>query len=399
MTRRVLISGASIAGPALAYWLQRHGFQVTLVERAPGLRPGGQAIDIRGVALDVVERMGLLDSIREQSTRQRGFSTMSPSGKELLRITEFTPTGGSTGNPDVEIMKSDLTELLYAATKDHAEYRFGDSISALAEDTDGVTVTFAGGNQERFDLVVGADGVHSGVRELAFGSDEDYLHPLGMHLAIFSMENVFGLDYWQAFCRTPGQLNGIYSARDNTEARGAFGFYDPGLRIDYRDTERQMAVLEERFTDRGWASETFLKAMREAPDFYFDSMALVKMEHWSTGRVVLVGDAGYCATPFSGQGTSLALVGAYVLAGELAAADGAHRVAFGRYERVLREFVLRNQALAQSSVRAFQSGRFTLWIQVQVLRLVSRLPFRERLYSRSANPLESASRALALPAY
>ncbi len=342
----ILISGASIAGPALAYWLDLHGFCVTVVERAPGIRPGGQAIDVRGAALTVVERMGLLAEIRGASTRMRGMSVVDEAGNELMRTSETTLTGGVVDGPDVELMRDDLAGLLYARTRERVEYVFDDSITALHETDDGVHVSFARGAARRFDLVIGADGLHSNVRRLVFGPESDFIRHIGTYLAIFSVPNFLALDHWQVFLHIEQAMVGMYSARDNREARAMLGFGAAPLDVDPRDVAAQKAIVAARFAGVGWETPRIVAAMADAPDFYFDSMSQIYLDRWSHGRVALLGDAACCASPMSGQGSSMALVAAYVLAGELAAAEGDHARGFAAYEAALRDYVAGNQALA-----------------------------------------------------
>ncbi|MFB7745969.1 FAD-dependent monooxygenase [Streptomyces sp. NPDC056132] len=347
-SRNVLISGASVAGLTLAHWLQRAGFTPTVVERAPGLRRGGQAIDIRGSALGVVERMGLLDKVRAATTDMRGMSFVDARGEELSRSTEATLTGGLIDNDDVEIMRDDLTTLLFDASRYGTEYLFGDSITSVEQYEDTVEVRFAHTPPRAFDLVIGADGLHSQVRRLAFGPESDFLYFLGSYLAIFSVENYLDLDHWQMYHAGDDMLVGVYSARQNTEARAMLLFDSPELDYDHRDLAQQKSMLAERFAGVGWETPRLLESMRDAPDFYFDSMSQVRLDRWSNGRVGLVGDAGYCPSPRSGQGTSIAMVGAYVLAGELANHPHDHRAAFARYQDLTRDYVRDNQRLAQN---------------------------------------------------
>ncbi|MEU7001904.1 FAD-dependent monooxygenase [Nonomuraea sp. NPDC046570] len=342
----VLISGACVAGPALAYWLRRHGLTPTVVERAPALRIGGQAIDIRGAALHVVDRMGIGERVRQARTHMRGMTVLDKDGNELMRSTEATYSGGRLDGDDVELLREDLTALLYERTRDDVEYLFGDSIAAMREDEHGVRVTFERGEPRTFDLVVGADGLHSNVRRLAFGEESRFLHGLGTHLAIFSADNFLDLDNWQVWLRNDDAGYGIYPVRDNTQLRVTLGFASEPPGHDYGDAAQQKRLIAERLAGLRWETPRLLEAMEEAPDFYFDAMAQIRMERWSKGRVALVGDAGYCPSPMSGQGTSLALVGAYVLAGELGRAGGDHGAAFARYDERMRPFVALNQALA-----------------------------------------------------
>lgn len=354
---RVLVSGASVAGAAAAFWLGRYGFSVTVVERHPGPRPGGQAIDVRGPALTVLERMGLLGAAQKRKTQIQGSSVVDRDGNELSRDTESVlsePSGAPIDSPNIELLRDDLVELLYGASQWSAEYLFDDTITALQDDGAAVRVTFERAAPRSFDLVIGADGLHSNVRRLVFGPEEDFIERLGTHAAIFTVPNFLDLDYWQMWHYGDASMAGVYSARNNTEARAMVGFMDTDLRIDYRDTAAQLAELERRMAGDGWVRPQLLEYMRTAPDFYFDEMSQIKMDRWSRGRVALVGDAGYCCSPLSGQGTSVALLGAYILAGELKAAsqDGTvdYEAGFANYQREFSDYVKRNQWLVVDNI-------------------------------------------------
>ncbi|TDD64222.1 FAD-dependent oxidoreductase [Actinomadura darangshiensis] len=329
----ILISGASIAGPALAYWLHRYGFTPTIVEKAPDMRDGGYAVDFRGEAhLSVLRQMGILDDVQRARTGMGAMAYVNRNGKVQARMPADLFAG------DVEILRGDLARILYDATKGNTEYIFGDSITSLAEDGDGVTVTFERCEPRRFDLVIGADGLHSNVRRLAFGIEAAIRH-LGVYCAIFTTVNHLGLDHTGHAFRTGGKLVAMYSARHNTEAKAVFYFGSPLLDLDRHNVARQQEILVEQFAGNGWESDRLLAAMPDASDFYFDSVGQVRMDGWSRGRVALLGDAAWSPSSLSGMGTGLAVVGAYVLAGELAAAQGDHRRAYVRYEDVLREYV------------------------------------------------------------
>ncbi|MEW2507408.1 FAD-dependent monooxygenase [Amycolatopsis sp. NPDC047767] len=343
--RNVLVSGAGIGGPTLAYWLRRAGFSVTVVERSPGLREGGQAVDVRGVALDVVDRMGLGEQVRAVRTRMRGMSVVDGSGAELFRSEEQTYSSGRLDIPDVELVRDDLVSLLYKATAADVEYVFDDSVTALRQDEHGVRVEFERGGFRTFDLVVGADGLHSAVRRLAFGPEERFAQHLGQYLAIFPTPNLLGLDNWQVWFRDGETGGAVYPVHDNAELRVTLGFASAPLSYDHRDVLAQKEIVAKKLAGTGWEVPRLLSEMTGASHFYFDAMQQIHLDSWSTGRVTLLGDAGYCASPLSGQGTSLALVGAYVLADELARHDD-HTAAFAAYESRLRPFVAANQALA-----------------------------------------------------
>ncbi|GAA2148025.1 FAD-dependent monooxygenase [Actinomadura napierensis] len=349
----VLISGASIAGPALAYWLDRYGFEVTIVERAPAMRPGGQAIDVRGPALDVADRMGVLDAARALATDLRGMSIVGQDGEEVFSTTERTASGGDLASPDVEVLRDDLAELIVGAGGDGIEYLFDDSIAGMEQDDETVRVIFHGGTTRTFDLVIGADGLHSNVRRLAFGPEEAFLRHLGAYLGVWTAPNLLGLDGWQTIFPVPGNAWGAMamSVRGNGELRVYMGFDSPEpVPYDPRDVQDQKRLLASRFADATGAIPGLLETMDGAPDFHFDAMAQIHMDSWSKGRVALLGDAGYCGSPASGQGTSMAMVGAYVLAGELKAAGGDHRAAFAAYEAELRDFVTANQEMALANM-------------------------------------------------
>ncbi len=342
--QNILISGASVAGPALAWWLARHGFRPTVVERAPHLRGGGYAVDFRGAAhLSVLTQMGLLDQVKERQTHLSATTYVDGDG----RPTASMPPGIFAG--DVEILRGDLGQILYEATRDSTEYLFGDSVTGLRQDHDGVHVTFGRSAPRTFDLVIGADGLHSAVRRLAFAGQPDPVADLGLYVAIFSVPDRYGLDHEGLLYSTPGKTAAVFSTPRAGQAVATFFFTAPDgqpLEFDYRDPAQQQKILADVFADTGWHVPDLLGQMPAADDFYFDSVSQVQLGRWSAGRVALTGDAGYAAGP-GGNGTGTAVVAAYVLAGELAAAGGDYRVAYDRYERLLRPYVARGQKQAR----------------------------------------------------
>ncbi|MEU0793149.1 FAD-dependent monooxygenase [Amycolatopsis sp. NPDC005961] len=323
----VLISGASIAGPALALWLTRHGCSVTVVERAPSVRPGGQAVDFKGAThRTVLERMGILDDVLARRTGGTDQTIIDAGGRPQAVIPgEFT--GG-----DIEIRRGDLAGLLYERTAAHCEYLFGDTITALTETADGVDVTFAHATPRRFDLVVGADGIHSNIRRLAFGPERDYVRFLGHYYALAELGGQVE-DGEAVMYNEPGRM----AAVGGPKASAFFVFASPELDYDRTDTEVQRKLVAAAYRDAGWRVPELIEKLPQARDFYLDSLARVTIGHYSRGRVVLLGDAAYGNT-LGGFGTGLAIVGAYVLAGELLEAHGDHRAAFARYEEQMRGY-------------------------------------------------------------
>src|SRR5579875_215440 len=313
----VLISGAGIGGPALAHWLTRYGYRVIVVEVAPDLRLGGQTVDLRGAGRTVVERMGLMDRMRERCLYQRGIAWVTAEGRRRAEM----PVGAFHGNgvvSEFEILRGDLVDVLYQATARHVEYRFGQRITSLEQHDDDVVATLSDGSTIRAGLVVGADGPHSGVRRLVFGPEERYLRPLGGYHAWFTAPDTAGLDGWFLMYVAPGGLNAsMRPSHEAAVAKAGLAFRSDPLDYDRSDRDAQCDLLAQRFAGAGWQCDALVAAARKADDFHFDAFAQVHMDAWSAGRVTLVGDAGYCASPLSGMGTSLALVGAYVLAGEL----------------------------------------------------------------------------------
>jgi 2-polyprenyl-6-methoxyphenol hydroxylase-like FAD-dependent oxidoreductase len=385
----ILISGAGIAGTALAYWLRRYGFTPTVVEKAPSVRDGGYAVDFRGpVHLDLLDRMGVRATVEGLRTGTGDWWQVDARGRRAVRM-PAEQTGG-----DIEVLRGDLARVLYELTLDETEYIFGDSIAEMTEDADGVHVTFERGAPRTFDLVVGADGQHSKVRALAFGQDEAYLRHLGLYTVVFTTPNVLDLRHTGLVYIEPHRLVAVYSARGNSEAKVMMYFSSPPLAYDRYDIDAQRAIVARMFAGAGWQTPRLLELMAAAPDFYLDAASLVTMDAWTRGRVALVGDAGYGASSLSGMGSGLAVVGAYVLAGELAAAHGDHRVAFPRYESTLRSYVDGSQKMARRAAAFMLPGsRFAAGLNLRMQRY---LPFLADMPAKMARRTASA---ITLPPY
>lgn len=345
-TRTALISGAGVAGPVLAYWLHRYGFTVTVVEKASAPRSGGYPIDIRGTALDVVGRMGILPRLREAHIDLRRITFLEGDGSRVTSLHPHAVSGGAGGR-DVEVRRGDLTEALYAAVRDDVEFLFDDWIATLDQHAHGVAVTFHGGATRTFDVVVAADGTHSRTREVVFGPEEQFHRYLGHCFGIFTMRNTFGLSHETVMWNTPGRAAALYATGDDDEVHAFLDFALPHPPFDaFGDPRAQRDLITSVFADAGWEIQGVLAALRDADDLFFDAVSQIRMPRWSNGRVAVVGDAAYAPSFLTGQGTSLALVGAYMLAGGLAGRD--HEEGFRLYEHSTREFVTLNQGLVGS---------------------------------------------------
>ncbi|WP_369172608.1 FAD-dependent monooxygenase [Streptomyces sp. R28] len=329
----VLICGASIAGPALALNLARYGARVTVVEKAPALRGGGFAVDFRGhVHRTVLTSMGIWDEIHAHQTHMGRQSVVDADGHARVDLPAEMMSG------DVEIFRGELARIMYERTKDRVEYVFGDSIATLTDTPHGVDVTFENSPSRRFDLVIGADGLHSHTRGLVFGDESRYLRFFDHYVAGFEVPNDLGLDRTGRVYSEPGRAIALGNYDGDPDRAGALlVFRSERLSYDRRDIAAQKRILAERFAGMGWEGPRVLKALEAADDLYFDAIAQIHVDRLTKGRVALLGDAGYGAT-MGGMGTGVAIVGAYVLAGELALAGGDHRTAFAAYESRIRDF-------------------------------------------------------------
>jgi 2-polyprenyl-6-methoxyphenol hydroxylase-like FAD-dependent oxidoreductase len=388
--KNILISGASIAGPALAWWLNKYGFNVTIVEKAPKLRDGGYRVDVRGAAAEVVERMGLMDEVKEAGTTLKGSSLVNRKGKTILNLDDPNIFGMRQEN-DAEIMRGDLSTILYNATKYTTEYIFDDSITGIFQTRNDVTVTFKNGEPRNFDLVVGTDGLHSNVRNLTFGNHPSFVNNLGHYVAICTIPNYFKLDHREISYQSAGKLINVYSTHQQDEAKVFFMFASAPIKYNHHDIAQQKNILASHFKNAGWETEKLLQAVHSADDFYFDSISQVQVDSLSKSRIVLLGDAGYCPSPASGQGTSMALVGAYVLAGELAAANSDHFAAFLKYEWEMKGYIRKNQQLGISVLsEMIPKSKRQVWFQNLMLSLLTRSPWKDKVLKGMLQKMQSA---------
>ncbi|WP_413760805.1 FAD-dependent monooxygenase [Streptomyces sp. MMBL 11-3] len=345
--RRILISGASISGPALAYWLARSGCAVTVVEKAGALRGGGYPIDIRGTATEVVRRMGLLPRLRDAHIDARRGTFLDADGGVVASL-DLRAVTGSAGGQDLEVRRGDLAEALHALVRDDVEFLFGDSVDTLDQSGSGVDVTFRSGGRRTFDLVIGADGMHSWTRTSSFGPETRFHRHLGYCFAIFTMPNTFGLSRELMMWNTPGKAAALYAVGDDDELHAFLTFHQPQPPLEaLRDPDARRDLVARTFAGAGWRIPALVDAMRDAEDLFVDTAGQIRMPSWSSGRVALVGDAAYAPSFLTGQGSSLALAGAYMLAHSLAAHRD-HTAAFAAYERDVRAFVAMNQALVDN---------------------------------------------------
>jgi 2-polyprenyl-6-methoxyphenol hydroxylase-like FAD-dependent oxidoreductase len=351
--KTVLVSGAGIAGPTLAYWLHKSGHRPTLIEHAPSLRTGGYVIDFWGLGYDIAERMGLSGDLDRLGYRMRELHIVDGEGR---RLTGFG-TGvfrELTGGRFVAVRRSDLARLLIERAQPTTEILFGDAISGLDQDADGVTVTFERASPRRFDLVIGADGLHSRVRQLAFGPQDRFEQSLAYTVAAFEASGYRPRDEGvYVMYNEPGRMLGRVALRDD-RTLCLFVFADT-VSGSYATSgvEAQKALVRQRYRGGVWETSGILDELERADDLYFDRVSQIHMPHWSQRRVALVGDAAFCVSLMAGQGSALAMTGAYVLAGELGRPGASHAEAYQRYERLLRAYMETKQKAAKSFSSAF----------------------------------------------
>ena len=369
---KVVINGAGIAGPALAYWLERSGHEVVLVEKAPHFRTGGYVVDFWGVGYTVAERMGILPEVRERGYRSRELRAVDRRGRKVSGFsTDFLFQ--SMKDRFTSVPRGDLALAIYRTIEKRVETLFENSISAIDQGPAGVQVRFEHGAARDFDLVIGADGLHSTVRELVFGPESQFEKPLGYRVAVFEVEGYRPRDELvYVTYTTPGRQVGRFSLRGD---RTMFGLLFRSEMMTGREPlnaiERK-AALRQVFADAGWECAHILQAMDQVSDVYYDRVSQIRMEAWSKGRVALIGDAAACVSLLGGEGAGLAMAEAYVLAGELDRSGHDCQAAFRRYEELLRPFAEARQKSARYFAAALvPKTRLGLWIRNQAMKLMA----------------------------
>lgn len=388
--KRVLITGASIAGPTLAYWLDEAGYTVSVVERSPSLRTGGQNIDIRGPAREVIRRMGLEATLLAHTTTEQGTRFVDRHGSP---IAEFPAGSGDRDGltAELEVLRGQLARILVDSSGTHTEYRFGDYVTDCKQDTDGVDVTFAAGGVERYDFVFFADGVRSRSRDLVFSGEAEKLE-LGLYNAYGVIPRSDDDDSWWRWFNAPGAR--VVGLRPDNVGSTRFNLSWLSAPQEYENAEPADVIdaLGEIFGDAGWQAARILGAGAE---LYVDYLTQIRSPRWSRGRIALVGDAAWCATPLSGMGTTLAITGAYVLAGELATSPD-HQQAFASYDALMRPFVEQAQDLPPGTPRAAHpKSRAAVALLNTALRLAGSKPIR----TLGSALLSPAASTLELPTY
>jgi 2-polyprenyl-6-methoxyphenol hydroxylase-like FAD-dependent oxidoreductase len=370
--KSVLIVGAGIAGPALAYWLRRRGFEPVLIERAPRFREGGYMIDFWGVGFDVAEQMNLIPRIRDagymieriEFVNENGDTTSEISGENLRRV---------AGDRFISLPRGDLAKAIFDTIANEIEIIFDESVTSIHEDPTGVDVSFERTPPRRFDLVAGCDGLHSAVRQIVFGPEQQFEKYLGYYCASFLTTNYpYREELTYTSYAAPARQISRYALRGNRTAF-LFVFAQEQQLPRHSHEVDAKAMLRETFARDRWIElPELLKRLDACDDLYFDSVSQIRMPSWSRGRSVLVGDAAYCPSLLAGEGTGFAMAGAYILAGELQRAGGDYTRAYRAYNENFRAFIERKQHTAEKNAASFAPRtRFGLRVRDLVLRVAA----------------------------
>ncbi len=371
---KILISGAGIAGPTLAYWLAQYGMEPTIIEQTPTLRTGGYVIDFFGAGFEIAERMGLLPELLSKGYQVQEVRVVNREGRRVAGFPAET-FSRAAGGRYTSLPRGDLAASIFGSVRGKIETIFGDSITRIEQSQASVNVTFEKGSARDFDLVVGADGLHSRVRELAFGPESQFEKYLGYKVAAFDApgytprEELTYLMYTEV-----GQQVSRFTMRGD-RTMFLFIFEDQSLDRGNGNLPAQKALLRKRFGSTGWECPQILNALDASPELYFDRVSQIRMDsqpgRWTRGRVTLVGDAACCVSLLAGQGSALAMIAAYILAGELHRSQGDYALAFRRYQELFGPFVLKKQQAALRFAGYFAPrSKLSLWVRNQMMNLM-----------------------------
>ncbi|RZN31706.1 FAD-binding monooxygenase [Bradyrhizobium sp. Leo121] len=379
--RKILICGGGIAGPTCGYWLHRYGYSVVIAERAKSLRDGGQNVDIKGAGQLVMRKMGLADAILANNTLEQGQKYLDKTGKVVAAF----PRGAIGGlTADFEVLRGDFAKILFDLTRDACEYRFGTYVTRLDEKDDCIAVAFNDGNVENFELVICAEGLNSSTRGMVLAEETQLLY-LGAYMSFFNVPRLPEDDNW---AHTVNGIGGTFiTLRPGTatETTVLMTFLRDGSDVAADDPAARKRLLLEALKGRGTVADRIIAALGSVEDFYFGPMSQVHASAWSKGRFVMVGDAAYCPTPFTGEGTALGLVGAYVLAGEIKR-NASHVAAFRAYETLVRPYA--EASRRRINVRLIRLMHVKTWFGIAIARAIQRL-FASRLVQRLLRPSEA----------
>jgi len=369
--KNILISGAGIAGTALAFWLKKYGFKPTIIEIAPKLREGGYAIDFMGAGYDVAVKMGIADNLKEVDIDFSKLKLVDRNDQERGSV-NYQKIKNLMNGRAMTLLRSDLAKTIYASLDKEIEVIFGDTIERIDQNDTEILVRFKNGDSRNFDLVIGADGLHSIVRKLIFGDESQYENQLGYYTSSYTINGFSIGNNTFSMYNFPSKQVAIYSNEKNQTTTFFIFSSSENLTNAHHNIEKQKQILRQEFENGGWKCSELLADLDTTTDFYFDSVSQIKMDRWYKGRVTLVGDAGYCPSLLSGKGSTLAMVGAYILAGELKEANGDYQLAFEQYEKLFKPFMEKKQKSAHSFAKSFvPKSYFGIWLRNLAFKLMS----------------------------
>lgn len=379
---KIAISGAGVAGPAFAHWMVRAGHDVTLIETAPSFRTGGYVIDFWGLGYGITQKMGIEDDIRAAGYRVRELRIVDAAGRASARL-RVDPLRRVVEDRYTSLPRGDLAAAIYRTVEDDIETIYSESIAAIDNRADGVTVELENAGPREFDMLVGADGLHSNVRALTFGPESHYERYLGCQVAACVIDGYRPCDELVYVTHNaPGRQIGRFTLRgDRTMVLFVFRSPTPNLPGDLASCK---ALLRKEFADTGWESERILDALEPVDDIYLDVVSQIRMDSWSSGRVALIGDAAACVSLLAGEGTGLAIAEAYVLAGELARAGNDVRAACNAYEHRLRDFIEAKQDGAKRLISFFATRTdLGIWLRNLAIRAFNVRPIGHLMLGRA----------------